>query len=67
MPLKYNTGWDKTQPGYVEADTVAHCGNSMKGNFAWSVTVTNIKTTWTENRAVWNKGAYELMKQIQAY
>jgi hypothetical protein len=65
VPLKYDTHWDVTQPGYVEADTVAHCGASMKGNFAWSVTVTDIKTTWTENRAIWNKGAYELVKQIR--
>lgn len=64
VPLKYDTDWDVTQPGYVEADTVAHCGSSMKSNFAWSITVTDIKTTWTENRAIWNKGAYELVKQI---
>jgi hypothetical protein len=49
----------------VEADTVAHCGGSLKGDFAWSLTVTNIKTTWTEIRAIWNKGASEVVKQIQ--
>ncbi|WP_216614789.1 hypothetical protein [Methylomonas sp. ZR1] len=25
--------WDETQPGFVEADTVAHCGNSLAGDF----------------------------------
>ena len=25
--------WDITQPGFIEADTVAHCGDSLAGNF----------------------------------
>ena len=49
--------FDETKPGFVEADTVAHCGGSMAGSFIWSLTVTDINTTWTEVRAVWNKGA----------
>lgn len=49
--------WDVTGPGFIEADTVAHCGHSMAGKFAWSLTMTDIFTTWTECRAVWNKGA----------
>ena len=49
--------WDVSQPGFMEADTVAHCGNSLAGDFVWSLTMTDILTTWTENRATWNKGA----------
>jgi len=60
IPIKDHSFWDVTQPGFVEADTVAHCGNTLKGNFAWSLTVTDIKATWTEIRAIWNKGAYEV-------
>ena len=33
---------DVDRPGYLEADTVAHCGNSLAGNFVWSVTFTDI-------------------------
>jgi hypothetical protein len=50
-----------TEPGVMEADTVAHCGNSMEGNFVWSLTLTDIFSGWTENRAVWNRG-YEGVK-----
>lgn len=57
--------WDATQPGFVEADTVAHCGDSLKGNFVWSLTLTDILTGWTENRAVWNKGSLGVLEQIQ--
>lgn len=57
--------WDVTQPGFMEADTVAHCGNSLTGNFIWSLTMTDILTTWTENRATWNKGAEGVRDQIK--
>lgn len=57
IPIKTNQ-WEETKPGFMEADTVAHCGTSLEGNFVWSLTMTDILTTWTENRAVWNKGSY---------
>lgn len=57
--------WDENEPGFLEADTVAHCGNSMEGNFVWSITLTDIHTTWTENRAVWNKGSAGIVKRIE--
>ncbi|MDP2193430.1 MAG: hypothetical protein Q8K36_02765 [Alphaproteobacteria bacterium] len=57
--------WDVTRPGYVEADTVAHCGNSLSGNFIWSLTFTDIFSGWTENRATWNKGSQGVIDQIK--
>lgn len=56
IPIKTNQ-WEESRPGYLEADTVAHCGNSLIGDFVWSLTMTDIATTWTENRATWNKGS----------
>ena len=56
IPIRTGT-WDITRPGYLEADSVAHCGASLAGNFIWSLTYTDIFTGWTEGRAVWNKGA----------
>jgi hypothetical protein len=57
--------WDVTQPGFVEADTVAHCGNSMAGDFVWSITLTDINSCWTEIRATWNKGAEGVTDQVK--
>jgi len=54
IPIK-TQHWDVTEPGFMQADTVAHCGSSMEGDFAWSLTFTDIFSGWTENRAVWNK------------
>ena len=64
IPIKTDH-WDVTQPGYMEADTVAHCGNSLAGDFVWSLTLTDIKSTWTENRATWNKGSHGVRDQIE--
>jgi hypothetical protein len=64
IPIKTNQ-WNETQPGFVEADTVAHCGTSLLGNFVWSITLTDIYSGWTENAAVWNKGAHGVLTQIE--
>ena len=56
--------WDEERPGFMEADTVAHCGQSLQGSFVWSLTMTDIASTWTENRATWNKGAQGVCDQV---
>ena len=58
IPLKIDV-WPQEgpdRPGYLEVDTVAHCGGSMAGSFAWTLTITDIDTQWTETRSVWNRG-----------
>jgi|AntRauTorckE6833_2_1112554.scaffolds.fasta_scaffold29133_2 hypothetical protein len=57
--------WNEAVPGYVEADTVAHCGTSLSGDFVWSLTMTDIYSGWTELRAVWNKGATGIVEQVK--
>jgi len=64
IPIKTDH-WDVTQPGFLEADTVAHCGNSLAGNFVWSITLTDINSCWTENRATLGKGAEGVKEQIK--
>ncbi len=41
IPIRTGT-WDLSRPGYLEADSVAHCGTSLAGNFIWSLTYTDI-------------------------
>lgn len=53
------------RPGLLEMDTVPHCGDHLSGDFAWTLTATDLCTQWTENRAVWNKGATEVLRQAQ--
>lgn len=51
--------------GHVAADTVAHCGDSLSGCFANSLTVTDRLTTWTENRAMLSKKEPEMEKALR--
>ena len=64
IPIRTGT-WDLTKPGYLEADSVAHCGASLAGDFVWSLTYTDIFSGWTEGRAVWNKGAAGVLAATQ--
>jgi hypothetical protein len=57
--------WNERRIGFMEADSVAHCGQSLAGDFIWSLTYTDIASGWTEGRAVWNKGAHGVLKQTQ--
>lgn len=54
------------RPGFAEADTVAHCGDSLSGDFANSLTVTDLKTCWTENRAIWKKEAKSVLEAFES-
>jgi len=67
IPIKTNQ-WDETRPGFIEADTVAHCGSSVAGSFVYTVNIVDIATGWTEPRAIWGKGeksTFEAVKSIE--
>jgi len=65
IPIKTDQ-WDEKRPGFMEADTVAHCGDSLEGDFIWSLVFTDIATGWTEMRAIWNKGSSGVIEQTRA-
>ena len=56
---------DTTRPGSVEADTVAHCDDSTEGDYVNSLTLTELFSGWTENRAIWNKSADAVLTQFK--
>jgi hypothetical protein len=67
IPIKLNQ-WDESRPGFIEADTVAHCGSSLSGQFVYTLNIVDIATGWTEQRALWGKGktgVFEALKNIR--
>jgi hypothetical protein len=56
---------DTKHLGNIEADTVAHCGDSVAGDFVYSLTFTDVCTGWTEIRATWNKSARGITTQLK--
>jgi hypothetical protein len=57
--------WDEKRAGFLEADSVAHCGSSLAGSFIWSLAFTDIASQWTCGRALWNKGAAGVLEQTR--
>jgi hypothetical protein len=64
IPVKTEQ-WNESKPGFLEADTVAHCGGSLEGMFAYTVDFVDIATGWSEQRAVWGKGERSVLGQIK--
>ena len=48
IPVRTFTEWTDGQPGFLEADLVAHCGGSADGAFLYTLTLTDVATTWTD-------------------
>lgn len=44
--------WKETEPGYAEIDLVPHCGDSVSGQFAYTLNFTDINTAWFEAHTV---------------
>jgi hypothetical protein len=55
IPIRTWAQWDDAAPGFVEIDLVGHEGGNAIGEHAYTLTVTDIATGWTENRSVANK------------
>ena len=45
------------KPGVIEADTVAHCGPTLIGEFVRTLTMTDVVIGWTENHSIRNNAA----------
>ncbi len=48
IPVRTFADWSDVRPGFFEADLVAHCGNTVRGQFLNTLTMTDIATGWTE-------------------
>lgn len=57
IPVRTWAEWDDARPGFVEIDLVWHDGGIRGGGHAFTLTVTDIATGWTENRSVLDRSA----------
>ena len=55
IPIRTFFDWDERKPGFFEVDTVANCGISTQGHYICTLTLTDVHSGWTENRALLNK------------
>lgn len=66
IPIRTFADWDDARPGFVEVDLVAHCGESVEGQFLNTLTTTDVSTGWTECMAVLHRSQHLVFAAIQA-
>ena len=57
--------WDDAPAGTVQIDTVAHCGDSVAGDFAYTVNSADVATLWGSRHAPWNKGQEQTIRSME--
>jgi len=65
IPLK-SLGNIAPRPGYLQADTVSHGGESTAGEYVWSLTLTDERVGWTENQGFFSKCSRHVLPAIQS-
>jgi len=64
IPIR-TSSWEETQIGFCELDTVAHCGSSMAGLFAFTLNLVDILTGWDESETVLGKGEKGIVSALK--
>jgi hypothetical protein len=57
--------WTEQGPGWLELDTVALCGGRLDDLHLWMLDGVDIRTAWTELRALENRGQHCTLAQIR--
>lgn len=65
IPIRTFADWDDARPGFVEIDLVAHCGDSVEGQFLNTLTTTDISTGWTDCEAVLHRSQLLVFQAIK--
>ncbi len=55
VPVRMD-GWDTAEAGVTQVDTVAHCGDTVAGDYAITTNGTDVATLWGSRKAQWCKG-----------
>lgn len=57
--------WTEEGAGWLEVDTVALCGGCLDDRHAWMLDGVDIRTDWTEQRALENRGQHCTLEQLK--
>ncbi len=56
----------EAEPGFFEGDTVAHCGPTLKGEFARTLNLTDVHTGWVFTRTMRNNAHTHVLTALRA-
>ena len=65
IPIRVFTRWDDRKPGFGEIDLVAHCGITVKGEFAYTLDFIDLDINWNECVAFLGRGENNAQKALK--
>lgn len=68
IPIRTYSEWDDKRVGFMEMDLVGHDGGNVKGEFGWTLNLTDILTGWTDFEAIKNRAqvwSFNALKNIE--
>jgi hypothetical protein len=66
IPVRTFAQWDDAQPGFMEVDLVAHCGETTQGEHLNSLDMIDVKTRWVELYGLLNRSQATVSAAIVA-
>ena len=65
VPIRTFAEWNDVRPGFMEVDTVAHCGTRAEGPYLSSLVLTDVATGWTECLALLHHGYDDVLRRAR--
>jgi len=65
IPIRTFADWNEDKVGFFEMDLVGHEGGNAQGTFAFTLNMTDVKTGWSEQVALPNKGQFAVFQAIK--
>jgi len=65
IPVKVFSDQDRANEGTIQIDLVEHCGQKASGEFAYTLSATDITTGWHEGEAVMGRSQYAVFEGLQ--
>jgi len=65
IPIRTFEEWNEAQPGFLEADLVAHCGTDIEGGYLYTLTLTDVATGWTECLPLMHRSQEAVLAALQ--
>ncbi len=64
IPIRTFADWKEDQPGFMETDLVAHCGDNVEGFYLNTLCTVDVASGWTECLPVWGKWQEKVRQSV---
>jgi len=65
IPIRTWADWDNAKPGFLEIDSVHHCGNSLFGEYIFTLDTVDVSTGWNECQAHLGRSEYRTVSALE--